>query len=268
MPLILIVHGYLSRCLLNVCFSFQLKYWFLSMIISKLYLHSITVTFAFDIDTCSTTKKLGHSHRAGDIYNRNLEQFYSFCFEMKAEHSKICVFVVTFFTMVTCSICNSKITRDIGNLFSYRNGNLKGFLIMFPNTRLHPVDRILGMTYAVPKSLFGVSDKYLNRTTAVQKLISEPPLCYQRDGNLIYKVKDMCWKRATNLNRLGLLQQNVLSESCLTLTMAVPTQKTGKWTCYWPALSTGPYMSSLFSDLGSNCHKYHCRTNSRQIGEL
>lgn len=147
---------------------------------------------------------------------------------MRAEHSKIFVYVVTFFTMVTCSICNSKIIRDIGNLYSYRNGNLKGFLIMFPNTRLNPVDRILGLTYAVPRNPFGRPEIFLNRTSDVKKHISEPPLCYQRDGNLIYKVKDMCWKRATNLNRLGLLQQNEMAESCLSLTMVVPTKKKGK----------------------------------------
>lgn len=147
---------------------------------------------------------------------------------MKAEHSKIFVYVVTFFTMVTCSICNSKIIRDIGNLYSYRNGNVKGFLIMFPNTRLHPVDRVLGLTYATPRNPFGRPEKFLNRTSDVKKHISESPLCYQRDGNLIFKVKDMCWKRATNLNRLGLLQKNEMTDSCLSLSIVVPTKKKGK----------------------------------------
>ncbi|XP_061171375.1 neuroligin-4, X-linked-like isoform X4 [Saccostrea echinata] len=148
---------------------------------------------------------------------------------MKGEHRKICVYVLTFFTMVACSICNTKILRDIGNLYSYKSGNLKGFLITFPNTNLHPVDRILGITFAVPRSPFGRSDKYLNRTKAVQKYITEPPLCYQKDGSLIYKVKDMCWKRATTLNRRGLLQKNEMSESCLTLSLVIPTARK-EWT--------------------------------------
>lgn len=147
---------------------------------------------------------------------------------MKGEQGKICVYVVTFFTMVTCSICNTKIVRDIGNLYSYRNGNLKGFLIMFPNTRLHPVDRILGLTFAVPRRPFGGTDKFLNRTNDVQKYITGSPLCYQRDGNLIYKVKDMCWKKATSLNRRRLLQKNQMSESCLALSIVVPTKRKGK----------------------------------------
>lgn len=80
--------------------------------------------------------------------------------------------------MVMCFICNSKIIWDIGNLYFYRNGNVKGFLIMFLNIRFYFVDRIFGLIYVILWNFFGRFEKFFNRSLDVKKYISEFFLCY------------------------------------------------------------------------------------------